>query len=48
VSLNLLYTGELWRNAQGGLRRGTAYMQNVDAQLRVDAGTALARWKLPV
>ena len=41
VSLNLLYTGELWRNAQGGLRRGNAYMQNVDAQLRVDAGTAL-------
>lgn len=41
VSLNLLYTAELWRNAEGGLRRGTAYMQNIDAQLRVDSGQAL-------
>lgn len=40
VQVNLLYTGELWNNASGGVRRGTTYMQNMDAQLRVDADQA--------
>lgn len=38
--LNLLYTGELWSNVAGGLSRGTTYMHNVDAQLRVDTDRA--------
>ena len=40
AQVNLLYTGELWNNAAGGLRRGTTYMQNADAQLRVDTDAA--------
>ena len=40
AQLNLLYTGELWDNAAGGLRRGALYMNNVDAQLRVDTERA--------
>jgi porin len=38
--LNLLYTGELWNNAQGGIRQGTTYMYNADAQLSVDTDLA--------
>jgi hypothetical protein len=38
--LNLLYTGELWDNAQGGIRQGTTYMYNVDARLSVDTDRA--------
>jgi porin len=39
-SLNLLYTGELWDVASGGLRRGDSYMYNVDGQLQIDTGKA--------
>lgn len=38
--LNLLYTGELWNNAEGGLRRGTIYMYNLDGRLDVDTDRA--------
>jgi porin len=38
--LNLLYTGELWNNAEGGVRQGTTYMENLDAQLRIDTDRA--------
>ena len=38
--LNLLYTGELWDNTQGGLRRGTTYMYNLDGRLSVDTERA--------
>ncbi len=38
--LNLLYTGELWDQAVGGVRRGALMMNNVDAQLRVDTDRA--------
>lgn len=38
--LNLLYTGEAWDNATGGVHDGTTYMYNFDAQLRIDAGKA--------
>jgi porin len=38
--LNLLYTGELWNNAQGGIRQGTTYMYNADARLTIDADKA--------
>jgi porin len=38
--LNLLYTGELWNNAQGGIRQGTTYMYNADARLSVDTDRA--------
>jgi porin len=40
-TLNVLYTGELWDNVEGGLRRGDSYMYNVDAQFQVDTGKAL-------
>jgi porin len=40
VQVNLLYTGELWSNVAGGVRRGTTYMQNADVQLRVDTEAA--------
>lgn len=40
VQLNLLYTGELWDNAEGGVRKGSTYMYNLDAQLRVDTDRA--------
>jgi porin len=38
--LNLLYTGELWNNARGGIRQGTIYMYNVDGRLSVDTDRA--------
>ena len=38
--LNLLYTGELWNNSQGGLRQGTVYMYNADGRLDVDTDKA--------
>ena len=39
-TLNLLYTGEAWDDAAGGLRRGGSYMYNIDGQLQVDTGKA--------
>ncbi len=36
VSLDLTYTGEIWRNTKGGLRRDTRYLDNLDIQLEVD------------
>jgi porin len=39
-SLNLLYTGEAWDVAQGGLKTGFAYMYNVDGQFTIDTGKA--------
>lgn len=39
--LNLVYTGEGWDVASGGLRRGGSYMDNMDAQFQVDTGKAL-------
>jgi porin len=42
--LKLQYTGELWDNAAGGIQTGTAYMQNVDAQMRIDADKGFG-WK---
>lgn len=39
-SLGLLYTGEVWDNAAGGLQRGASYMNNMDAIFRVDTGKA--------
>ena len=38
--LKLQYTGEAWDNAAGGVQTGTIYMQNVDAQMKVDTGKA--------
>jgi porin len=38
--LKLQYTGEAWDNATGGLHTGTVYMQNVDAQVRVNTDKA--------
>jgi porin len=39
-TLKLQYTGELADNADGGLKTGSTYMQNVDAQFAVDTGKA--------
>ena len=38
--LNLLYTGEEWGNAMGGIQRGGSYMNNIDARLSVDTDKA--------
>lgn len=38
--LKLQYTGEAWDNVEGGLKRQSLYMQNLDAQLSVDTGKA--------
>ncbi len=40
VSVRLLYTGEEAYNAAGGLHDGATYMNNVLAQIHVDAATA--------
>jgi porin len=40
-TLNLVYTGEVWDVATGGLRRGTSYMDTMDAQFQVDMGKAV-------
>lgn len=39
-----VYTAELWRNAQGGLRTGGVYLDNLDLTLNVDGERA---WGLP-
>jgi porin len=39
-SLKVQYTGEAWDNALGGLHDGTTYIQNVDAQLYINAADA--------
>ena len=41
VDLAVVYTAELWRNQQGGLRRGWRYLDNLDLTLTVDAERAL-------
>lgn len=37
VEADLVYTAEVWHNADGGRRRGTAYLDNLDATLALDA-----------
>lgn len=39
-TLKLQYTGEAWDNAAGGLRTGTAYLHNVDAQVYINTDKA--------
>ena len=36
VDLSVLYIGELWGNASGGVRRGERYLDNLDVTLTVD------------
>lgn len=36
VSLDTAYTADVWHNAQGGLERGTRYLDNLDVQLSID------------
>lgn len=38
--LKLQYTGEAWDNASGGIRTGGTYLQNLDAQLKIDTEKA--------
>jgi porin len=44
VELSATYTGEAWRNVQGGLRRGSAYLENVEAAVDIDAERAFG-WR---
>ena len=44
VKLAALYTAELWRNVDGGMRRGWRYLDNLDLTLAVDAEKALG-WR---
>ena len=43
-SLDLVYTGEVWRNTHGGIRTGNSYLDNLDVQLSVDGERA---WGVP-
>jgi porin len=38
--VKLTYTGEIWDNATGGIKDGSDYVQNIDAQLAVDTEKA--------
>lgn len=38
--LDLVYTGEFWRNTTGGLQEGGTYVDNLDLALTVDGGQA--------
>lgn len=42
--LDVVYTGETWRNTKGGLRTGNSYLDNLDVQLSVDGESA---WGIP-
>lgn len=44
VSLELVYTADVWRAASGGVARGTRYLDNVDVLAEADLD-ALAGWK---
>ena len=44
INLKILYTGEEWANVSGGNKKGTTNINNVDAQVAVDADKALG-WK---
>jgi porin len=44
VRLSATYTGEVWRNAQGGIRRGSVYLENLEVGLEVDAERTLG-WR---
>jgi len=41
VTLSVLYTADIWTNARGGIRRGTAYLDNLDIALAYDADRGL-------
>jgi porin len=38
--LDLVYTGEFWRNTTGGLQEGGVYVDNLDMALTIDGGRA--------
>ncbi|TNE65679.1 MAG: carbohydrate porin [Alphaproteobacteria bacterium] len=40
VEGSLTYTAEIWQNARGGVRHGSAYLDNLDLTLAVDADAA--------
>ena len=44
VDLAAVYTGEIWRNQRGGVRRGERYLDNLDITLTIDAERALG-WR---
>lgn len=44
VDLSAVYTGEVWSNRRGGLRRGARYLDNLDVTLTIDAERALG-WR---
>jgi porin len=44
LTLDAVYTGEVFGNAHGGLRRTTRYLDNLDLQITLDAEAAFG-WK---
>jgi porin len=44
LDLSAVYTGEAWRNLQGGVRRGSVYLENLEVGVEVDAERALG-WR---
>lgn len=41
ITLSVVYTADIWRNARGGVRMGWRYLDNLDVALTVDAERAL-------
>jgi porin len=44
LQLSAVYTGEAWRNLQGGLRRGSVYLENLELAADLDAEHAVG-WR---
>jgi len=44
TQLSATYTGEAWSNLDGGLRRGSVYLENLEVGIEVDAERALG-WR---
>jgi porin len=44
IELSATYTGEAWRNVHGGLRRGSAFLEHLEAAVDVDTERAVG-WR---
>jgi porin len=41
ISLQVVYTADIWSNAKGGIKTGTRYLDNLDVMLNVDLEAAV-------
>ncbi len=42
VSLDVIYTGEIWQNTKGGIQKDHRYLDNLDLQLEIDTEEAFS------